>query len=118
MIRYGVIGTGALGGFYGGMLARAGREVHFLLRGDYEYVRENGLRVDSVMGDFRLPTVNAYAATDAMPACDVILVCVKTTENNCLPDLLRPLLRPGSVILMLQNGLGVEEDLAVRLPEA
>jgi len=117
-IRYGVIGTGALGGYYGGALARAGREVNFLLRGDYEYVRKNGLRIDSVRGDFRLPKVNAYAAADAMPACDVILVCVKTTENRRLPDLLRPLLRPGSVTLLLQNGLGVEEDLAARLPEA
>ena len=116
-IRYGVIGTGALGGFYGGMLARAGREVHFLLRSDYEYVRKNGLRIDSVMGDFRLPAVNAYATADAMPECDVILVCVKTTENNNLPDLLQPLLRPGSVALLLQNGLGAEEDLAARLPE-
>ena len=114
-IRYGVIGTGALGGFYGGMLARAGCEVHFLLRGDYEYVRENGLRVDSVLGDFRLPSVNAYVAADAMPECDVILVCVKTTENDSLPDLLRPLLRFGSVIMMIQNGLGVEEDLAAKL---
>ena len=113
-----MIGTGALGGFYGGMLARAGSEVHFLLRGDYEYVRENGLRVDSVMGDFRLPAVSAYADTRAMPQCDVILVCLKTTENGALPDLLRPLLRPGSVTLLLQNGLGVEEDLAARLPEA
>jgi 2-dehydropantoate 2-reductase len=116
-VRYGVIGTGALGGFYGGMLARAGREVHFLLRGDYEYVRRNGLRIDSVMGDFRLPAVNAYADTEAMPECDVILVCVKTTENDRLPDLLRPLLRPGSLVLLLQNGFGVEEDLAACLPE-
>ncbi|MCL2878098.1 MAG: putative 2-dehydropantoate 2-reductase [Acidobacteria bacterium] len=117
-IRYGVIGTGALGGYYGGMLAKAGGEVHFLLRGDYEYVRENGLRIDSINGDFRLPTVNAYSAAETMPECDVVLVCVKTTENNRLPDLLRPLQRPGSVVLLLQNGLGVEEDLAVRLPEA
>ena len=117
-MRYGVIGTGALGGFYGGILARAGGDVHFLLRSDYEYVRENGLRVDSVMDDFRLPSVNAYASADAMPECDVVIVCLKTTENSRLPDMLRPLLRPGSVILLLQNGLGVEDDLAARLPEA
>ena len=117
-IRYGVIGTGALGGFYGGMLARAGKDVHFLLRSDYEYVRENGLRVDSVRGDFQLPTVNAYTDAREMPQCDVILVCLKTTENGGLPDMLSPLLRPGSVTLLLQNGLGVEEDLASRLPQA
>ena len=117
-IRYGVIGTGALGGFYGGMLARDGREVHFLLRRDYEYVRENGLRIDSVNGNFRLPAVNAYVHARDMPVCDVVLVCVKTTENKGLPDLLKPLLRSGSVVLLLQNGLGVEEDLSARLPEA
>ena len=117
-IRYGVIGTGALGGFYGGMLAKAGRNVHFLFRSDFEYVRENGLRVDSVLGNFNLPAVNAYAAADDMPVCDVVLVCVKTTENGCLPDLLRPLLRQGSVVLLLQNGLGIEDDLAAQLPEA
>ena len=117
-IRYGVIGTGALGGFYGGMLAKAGREVHFLLRGDYEYVRKDGLRIDSVRGDFLLPAVNAYADARAMPQCDVILVCLKTTENGGLPDLLRPLLRPGSVALLIQNGLGMEEDLSTRLVEA
>jgi len=117
-IRYGVIGTGALGGFYGGMLARSGADVHFLLRSDYEHARENGLRVDSVRGDFLLPKINAYASTDSMPKCDVVLVCIKTTENKGLPDLLRPLLCPGSIVLMLQNGLGVEQDLAAELPEA
>jgi len=115
-ISYGVVGTGALGGYYGGRLAQAGREVHFLLRGDYAFVRENGLRVDSVKGDFRLPAVNAYADAREMPPCDVVLVCIKTTGNAALPGLLRPLLRPGSVVLLLQNGLGVEEDLAAALP--
>ena len=44
VIKYGVIGTGALGGFYGGMLAKAGQEVHFLFRSDFEYVQKHGLR--------------------------------------------------------------------------
>ncbi|MDR1726632.1 MAG: putative 2-dehydropantoate 2-reductase [Acidobacteriota bacterium] len=115
-IRYGVVGTGALGGYYGGRLAQAGREVHFLLRSDYGFVRENGLRVDSVKGGFHLPAVNAYATVREMPRCDVVLVCIKTTGNAALPGLLRPLLHPGAVVLLLQNGLGVEEDLAAALP--
>jgi len=115
-IRYGVIGTGALGGFYGGMLSKSGREVHFLFRGDYEYVRENGLRVDSVTGDFHLRKVAAYANTSEMPACDVVLVCIKTTGNRQLPELLQPLLRDGTIVLLLQNGLEVENDLAEELP--
>ena len=115
-IRYGVIGTGALGGFYGGMLAKAGQEVHFLFRSDYEHVRKHGLQVDSVNGDFHLADVNAYHNPKDMPLCDVILVCLKTTGNHHLSELIKPMLHPGSVVVLLQNGLGLEEDLAARLP--
>jgi 2-dehydropantoate 2-reductase len=117
-IRYGVIGTGALGGFYGGMLAKAGQEVHFLFRSDYEHVRKHGLQVDSVNGDFRLPEVNAYHNPQEMPLCDVILVCLKTTGNPHLPEIIKPMLHPGSVVVLLQNGLGLEEDLSKELPVA
>lgn len=117
MIRYGVIGTGALGGFYGGKLARAGKEVHFLFRSDFEFVKENGLKVDSVNGDFHLKNVNAYAKAVDMPVCDVVLVCLKTTANRRLPEMVRPLLHKGTVVVLLQNGLGLEEDLAAQLPE-
>ena len=46
-MRYAIVGTGAIGGYYGGRLAESGQEVHFLLHSDYEYVRDHGLRVDS-----------------------------------------------------------------------
>jgi len=115
-IRYGVIGTGALGGFYGGMLAKAGHEVHFLFRSDFEHVRVNGLKVDSVKGDFHLPEINAYHTTRQMPVCDVILVCLKTTGNHLLPELIKPLLHPESLVILLQNGLGLEEELSAQLP--
>ena len=116
-IKYGVIGTGALGGFYGGKLANAGQEVHFLFRSDYEYVRKKGLQVDSVNGDFRLSKVNAYQTTRQMPVCDVILVCMKTTGNHLLPEMIRSLIHPRSVVILLQNGLGLEDDLAAQLPD-
>jgi len=116
-IRYGVIGTGALGGFYGGMLAKAGQEVHFLFRSDYEHVRKHGLQVDSVNGDFHLAEVNAYHNPKDMPLCDVILVCLKTTGNHHLSELIKPMLHPGSVVVLLQNGLGLEDDLSAQLPD-
>lgn len=114
-IKYGVIGTGALGGFYGGMLAKTGQDVHFLFRSDFEYVQQHGLRVDSVMGDFHLDKIHAYKKSLDMPPCDVVLVCLKTTGNHRLAELLKPVLHPGSVVILLQNGLGVEEDLADQL---
>lgn len=116
-IRYGVIGTGALGGFYGGMLAKGGQEVHFLFRSDFEYVQKHGLRVDSILGEFHLPQVYAHKNPADMPQCDVILVCLKTTGNHHLPEILRPIVHPGSVVVLLQNGLGLEEDLANQLPD-
>ena len=117
-IRYGVIGTGALGGFYGGMLAKAGQDVHFLFRSDFEHVQKHGLRVDSILGDFHLSQVNAYKNPVDMPKCDVILVCLKTTGNHHLPEILHPIVHSGSVVILLQNGLGLEEDLSEQLPEA
>jgi 2-dehydropantoate 2-reductase len=115
-LRYGVIGTGGLGGYYGGRLAHSGRDVHFLLNSDYEHVRMNGLQVDSVNGDFRLDQVSAYRTTTGMPRCDVLLVCLKTTHNHLLPAILPPVIRPGSVVIMIQNGLGIEEELYCRMP--
>jgi 2-dehydropantoate 2-reductase len=116
-MRYGVIGTGALGGYYGGMLAKAGQEVHFLFRSDYSYVRDQGLRVDSVRGDFHLHRVFAYEKAKEMPPCDVVLVCLKTIGNHQLPQLLKHIVHPQSLVILMQNGLGLEEDLAAELSD-
>jgi 2-dehydropantoate 2-reductase len=110
--RYAIIGAGALGGLYGGMLARSGFEVHFLLNSDFEHVARNGLRVESPWGDFHLSDVHAHATHESMPACDVTIVGLKTTRNEILADLLPSPTRGGGVVLVLQNGLGIEEDSA------
>lgn len=109
---YAIIGVGALGGFYGARLQRAGCEVHFLLRSDYEHVREHGLICESKDGDFTLPRVNAYRHAQDMPRCDVVCVCLKTTQNHLLPGLLPPVVKNDGAVLLMQNGLGVEEDVA------
>jgi len=116
-LKYAVIGSGALGGFYGGKLAQAGKEVHFLFHRDYEFVRQHGLQVDSVSGDFHLLNVNAYRSTAAMPVVDVVLVCLKTTNNALLETMLPPLMHPDTVVVLIQNGLGVEADLATVFPQ-
>lgn len=108
-LRYAVIGTGALGGFYGSRLARAGLDVHFLLHSDFDHVCEHGLIVESVDGDFALPRVNAYRSAVDMPRCDVVLVALKATANGLLGDILPPVLAEGGVVVILQNGLGAEE---------
>jgi 2-dehydropantoate 2-reductase len=115
-LRYAVIGTGALGGFYGGMLAHAGNEVPFLFHSDYDYVRENGLKVDSVIGDFHLNKINAYNSTAQMPPCDVVFVCLKTNNNKMLAQILPPLLHEKTCVILIQNGLHIESNLAVDFP--
>lgn len=110
--RYAILGTGALGGFYGARLQRSQTEVHFLLRSDYEQVAQRGLIIESVDGDFTLPQVNAYCDVEKMPPCDVVVVAMKTTQNHQLRSLLPPVLKDNGVVLVLQNGLGVEEQVA------
>lgn len=116
-MRYGVIGTGAIGGYYGGKLAHAGKEVHFLFHSDYLYVKENGLQIDSCNGSFHLDEVKAYAAATDMPVCDVVLVGLKSVNNYKLKDLLPPLLKQGTLVVMIQNGIGIEEDVQQMFPD-
>ena len=59
-MKYAIIGTGAIGGYYGGKLANAGFDVHFLLHSDYDYVRQHGIQVNSCNGDFHLDAPNIY----------------------------------------------------------
>jgi len=109
---YTIIGTGAVGGFYGACLQRAGFEVHFLVHNDYEHVRQHGLVIESKEGDFTLPNVYAYRDVQEIPTTDVIVIALKATQNHLLAHLLPPLVKDDSVILVLQNGLGVEEEIA------
>ncbi|MEA2707793.1 MAG: 2-dehydropantoate 2-reductase [Phycisphaerales bacterium] len=109
-----IIGAGALGGYYGGRLAHHGFNVHMLLRSDYDHVREHGLSVRSVSGDFRLPPdrFRVYNDPTTMPKADLVIVTLKSTENHEFHRLITPLLHDKTAILTLQNGLGNEDDLA------
>jgi 2-dehydropantoate 2-reductase len=114
------IGAGAIGGYYGARLAQHGQDVHFLVRSDYDALKRNGWIIKSSDGDFILPpqTIHVYNDAAKMPRADLVIVTTKSTSNDALPALLRPLVHPHTVILTLQNGLGVEEDLAAIFPEA
>lgn len=107
-----IIGSGAIGGFYGAMLARAGGDVRFLMRSDLETVRANGLRVVAPFGEFRLEHPRAAATTAELGPVDLVIVAWKTTSNRALPRILPPLLHERTLVLTLQNGLGAEEEVA------
>jgi 2-dehydropantoate 2-reductase len=109
-----VVGTGAMGAYYGGRLAQHGGDVHFLLRSDYDAVRQRGWTIKSCDGDFTIPPdqVRAYNDPATMPKADLVLVTLKTTANDQFEPLIRPLLKDDTTILTIQNGLGNEERLA------
>jgi 2-dehydropantoate 2-reductase len=117
-MKYGVIGTGAIGGYYGAKLARSGQEVHFLLRSDYEFVKEHGLQIDSCDGSFHLDTPYIYNKVEDMPQCDVVLVCLKSINNSKLEQMLPPLLKDDTIVVLIQNGIGVEADVQQMFPQA
>jgi 2-dehydropantoate 2-reductase len=107
-----VVGSGAIGLYYGGRLAAAGEDVRFLARSDFETLNTRGLTVGSVHGDFELPRPRVYQnATDIGPV-DLVIVAWKTTANPHLGAVLPPLLHEGTQVLTLQNGLGNCESIA------
>ncbi|PWE47497.1 putative 2-dehydropantoate 2-reductase [Pseudomonas prosekii] len=116
--RIGIIGTGAIGGFYGLMLARAGFDVHFLLRSEFSAVAAQGLQVNSaVHGALSLNPVQAYSAAEDMPPCDWLLVAAKSTSSGLAPVIAKAA-APGAKVLLLQNGLDVEDSLREVLPDS
>lgn len=113
-----VIGPGAVGGYYGALLVRAGFDVHFLFNSDYEHVKNQGLYIESINGDIKLSRVHAYAAPEDMPVCDIAVIALKTTENYLLPAILPQVVRPDGTVILLQNGLGAEAAAQAVLPGA
>jgi len=109
-----IVGSGALGSYYGAKLARQGADVRFLMRADLEAVREAGLRVREGGAEWVLQPAQAFASTAEMGPVDLVLIGLKTTANAELERLIPPLLHEKTMLLTLQNGLGNEEFLAER----
>ncbi len=114
-MKIAVVGCGAVGSFYGAMLARAGEQVHFLLRSDYKVVRRNGVRIRSPQGDFTVQPKCASSPKE-IGESDLVLIGLKTTANGFFSQLLPPLVNQRTAVLTLQNGLGNEEQLAQIFP--
>ncbi len=107
-----ILGTGAVGGYYGALLQQAGERVHFLLHHDFPIVRDAGLHIESPRGNIRLPKVAAYGNARDMPRCDLVIIALKTTAQAALPAILPHVLSQDGVVLTLQNGLGIEASIA------
>ncbi|APG28256.1 2-dehydropantoate 2-reductase [Syntrophotalea acetylenivorans] len=111
-MKIAIVGAGALGLYYGAMLQRAGNDVRFLLRRDYQAIRKDGLSVTSPNGDFHLQAVQCALDPAELGPVDLVLVGLKTFANHRLIELVAPLMQDDTCVLTLQNGLGNEELLA------
>lgn len=105
-MRIAVIGTGGVGGYFGGRLAQAGHDVTFVARGRHlAALRERGLVLESALGD---ATIRNAAFTDdvaAMAPCDVVMLCVKLWDVESTAPLIAPLVAAGGVAIPFQNGV-------------
>lgn len=108
-----VVGSGAVGCYYGGMLAHAGGDVRFLMRADLEKVRRDGLTIQT-RGETLKVAARASASVGEIGPVDLVIVALKATANAALDALLPPLLHERTALVTLQNGLGNEEYLAQR----
>jgi 2-dehydropantoate 2-reductase len=107
-----VVGSGAIGLYYGGRLAAAGEDVAFLTRTDHDAIARGGLKVESVHGDFEVPHVKAARTPEDIGPVDLVIVAWKATANHHLATTLPPLLHDGTQVITLQNGLGNCECIA------
>jgi 2-dehydropantoate 2-reductase len=114
---YTVVGVGAIGGYYGGRLQQAGADVQFLARSDANQLRRHGLRIDSPHGDVVLD-VRVGGDPSELEPTDVVIVATKTTASASIIPVVARLARPGSTVVVMQNGLGVEQPFADAAPDA
>nr|BAL53448.1 2-dehydropantoate 2-reductase [uncultured Chloroflexota bacterium] len=111
-----IAGSGGVGGYYGGLLARSGNEVIFLARGEHlKALRAHGLQVKSVHGDFAISPVQATDTPGEAGVVDLILFCTKTYDTETVARSLQPCVGSETAILSLQNGIDAAERIGAIL---
>ncbi len=117
-MHFAFIGAGAVGGYYGALLARSGQDVSFIARGSHlEAIKQHGLKIlSTAVGDF---VVHTPAESDParIGPVDVVVLTVKTYDNDTAIPLIRPLVGPRTTVLTLQNGVDSADELLAAMGE-
>jgi 2-dehydropantoate 2-reductase len=119
LMNVAIVGAGAVGSYYGARLWEAGHAVTFYMRGEhYQASKKDGLTVTSVDGDIRIPADQLHTVNDtsAVTTVDWVVIALKSSSLEAIPDLIYPMLSPDTRILVIMNGL-VEDDLIRMLKE-
>jgi len=118
-MRIAVFGTGGVGGYFGGRLAKAGEDVTFIARGEHlRAIKANGLRVDSTDGDFLIQPAKATDDVNEVGEVDLVILGVKAWQVPEAARAIRPLVGPTTTVLPLQNGVEAVPQLVAELGPA
>lgn len=113
-----IVGAGAIGSFYGAILKRAGCPVSTVLRSEYEVVKTQGIRITSPLGDLSYQPDQVYRDGDTpASAPDYLILCVKVLPGVDRAELVRPWMGPNTRLVLIENGLGIERELAEAYPD-
>lgn len=116
-MKIAIIGTGGVGGYFGGQLAKAGNEVTFVARGEHlKAMQQNGLQVNSLQGDYKLDNVKATDTIESIGKVDLVMLCQKAWQVKDTAPQLNSLLHESTAVLTLQNGVTVGEELKAFIP--
>src|SRR6266567_5293826 len=115
-MRIAVFGTGGVGGYFGGRLAQAGEEVTFIARGEHlRAIQTNGLKVDSLNGDFVIYPARATPDVNEVGPVDLVIVGVKAWQVPDAARSMKPIIAPNTTVLPLQNGVDAVGQLTAEL---
>ena len=114
-MKIAVMGAGGVGGFYGGRLAHAGYDVHFVARGAHlEAMESHGLTIESAeQGDIHVPRVTVTDDPSTIGAADIVLIAVKLWDTEAAARAVKPIVGPETAVLSLQNGV-IKDDILIR----
>ncbi len=112
-----IVGTGAIGGFYGALLAKQGAEVSVVCRSDYDAVKTSGIHIQSTLGEWTFKPAAVYRqAGEAESPPDHVILCTKVLPHIDRVALIHEAVGPDTAITLIQNGVEIEEELALAFP--
>ncbi|HHJ38958.1 MAG: 2-dehydropantoate 2-reductase [Methylothermaceae bacteria B42] len=113
-----IVGTGAIGGFYGALLAKQGAEVSVVCRGDYDTVKTHGIYIQSTLGEWTFQPDAVYRHAGEVPSPpDYVILCTKVLPHVDRVALIREAVGPETAITLIQNGVEIEDELAKAFPD-
>ena len=112
-----VIGAGAIGSFYSAKLAQVGVKITLWCRSDYDFIKKNGIKIESYEGDFQfIPDKIIENLHEIDDEFDYILIATKVLPSIDIPALIKNILKPKTKIILIQNGIHIEKNIAENFP--